>query len=79
MTEHLALPALPTVPTPALTTPYTLQLSGPRPVQRCRLVLNTCTSGALASWLEVRQLGKAAPEALLIVGSAAARTQSALR
>ena len=56
--------------TPALPSTYALQLSGPHPVQRRRLVLDARTSNALADYLEVRRLGKAAPQDRLIVGNA---------
>ena len=78
--EHLALAGLPLLQpespfwsalSPVLPLTYTLQLSGPRPVQRRRLVLDARTSGALADYVEVRKLGKAALEDRLIVGSAA--------
>ena len=65
-----ALTTLPAWPASALLTTYTLQLSGPRPVQRRRLVLDARTSGALADYVQVKKLGKAALEDRLIVGSA---------
>ena len=53
---------------PAIT--YALQLSGPRPARRRRLVLDARTSCALADYLEVRTLGQAALKNRLVVGSA---------
>ena len=49
---------------------YTLQLSGSRPVQTRRLVLDASTSAALHDWLQVRRSGPAGPGARLIVGDA---------
>ena len=49
---------------------YTLQLSGPRPVQARQLVLDARTSAALRDWLEVRRIGRAGENDRLLVGGA---------
>lgn len=48
---------------------YVLQLSGSRPVQTRRLVLDPRTSKAVHDWLEIRKLGKATAQDKLIVGA----------
>ena len=48
---------------------YTLQLSGPRPVQARCLVLDARTSATLHDWLELRRIGSAAAGDRLLIGA----------
>lgn len=57
----------------ALCPTYTLQLSGSRPVQTRRLVLDATTSAALHAWLQVRRKGQSGAEDRLVVGDANGR------